>query len=86
MECKMMIVMRKLHYITALLIAVLASGCAPIFEESYDSLKLDYTEFSVAATAEKALVSIYYSGAWTSPPPAKCCWTERTSPRSPAKP
>ena len=64
MECKMMIVMRKLHYITALLIAVLASGCAPIFEESYDSLKLDYTEFSVAAPAEKALVSIYYSGAW----------------------
>ena len=64
MECKMMITMRKIHYIIAVLIAAVASGCAPIFEESYDSLKLDYTEFSVAASAEKALVSIYYSGAW----------------------
>ncbi len=64
MECKMMIVMRKIHYIIAVLIAAVASGCAPIFEESYDTLRLDYTEFSVAASAEKALVSIYYSGAW----------------------
>lgn len=56
--------MRKIHYITALLIAVMVSGCAPIFEESYDSLRLDYTEFSVSASEEKALVSIYYSGSW----------------------
>ena len=60
----MMIIMRKIHYITALLIAVMVSGCAPIFEESYDSLRLDYTEFSVSASEEKALVSIYYSGSW----------------------
>lgn len=56
--------MKKLHYIIVLLIAVFASGCAPIFEESYDSLRLDYTEFSVSASDEKALVSIYYSGSW----------------------
>ncbi len=56
--------MRKIHYITALLIAVMVPGCAPIFEESYDSLRLDYTEFSVSASEEKALVSIYYSGSW----------------------
>lgn len=60
----MMITMRKIHYITALLIAVMVSGCAPIFEESYDSLRLDYTEFSVSDSEEKALVSIYYSGSW----------------------
>ena len=64
MECKMMVIMRKLHYITALLVAVMVSGCAPVFEESYDSLRLDYTEFSVSASAEKALVPIYYSGSW----------------------
>ena len=56
--------MRKLHYILAIMVAFMAAGCAPIFEESYDSLRLDYTEFSVSASAEKALVSIYYSGSW----------------------
>ena len=73
--------MRKLHYMIALLFAVVASGCAPVFEESYDSLRLDYTEFSVAASAEKALLAIYYSGSWEASLPEGTTWArlEKTS-------
>lgn len=57
--------MKRLLYIILLpLLSYILPSCAPKFSMEYDSLRLDYTEFTVAASEEKILVAIYYSGSW----------------------
>ena len=58
--------MKSLRYIF-LVPFLMASifGCAPRFEAEFDTLRMDYTEFTVSSDAEKVLVAIYYSGSWT---------------------
>ena len=66
--------MKNLYRVILFAVALSVAACAPVYEEDFDTLALDFEDMSVSATAEKALVTVYYSGAWTASLPEDIDW------------
>jgi len=66
--------MKNLYRVILFAVALSVAACAPVYEEDFDTLALDFEDMAVSATAEKALVTVYYSGAWTASFPEDIDW------------